>query len=380
MKTVIVKIATNIFKHMLRFIYFFLKFLPTDNNKILLCSRQGNYEPLDFVLIRQKLAEILPGIECVVICRHIGHDIKDYAVYLYALFKSMYHMATCRLCVIDSYWPAVSLLKHKDNLKVIQIWHAIGKVKKSGYQTIGMRSGRKSEYSQILNMHENYDYVIAGAEMWTPYYCESFNIAEEKILNFGLPRIDYLINTEESNKEKFREQFPQWAGKQIILYAPTFRRNMKTQWHDIQQSITNNDDVILIIKKHPGQIKHKASGSDNTISLDSWETIDLLSVCDYLITDYSAIALEAMVLRKKTYYWVYDYEKYIENNGLNIDLFKEFPGCVFNDIYELMKEIKNDINKEGAVSSNCEKYLPKDLGNATNKIAGLCADILCGKE
>ena len=74
----------------------------------------------------------------------------DYLKFSAVMFKSMYHLATSRVCVLDSYWPPVSLLKHKEELRVIQIWHAIGKIKQSGLQSVGKKSGRKAEYADFL--------------------------------------------------------------------------------------------------------------------------------------------------------------------------------------------------------------------------------------
>lgn len=290
------------------------------------------------------------------------------------MFTSMYHLATSKLCIIDSYWPAVSLLKHKKKLKIIQIWHAIGKIKKSGYQTLGKKSGRKSEYAYALNMHKNYDYVIAGASVWNKYYCESFNISEDKILNYGLPRIDYLLNTEEYNRKKFFCQFPEFRDKKIILYAPTFRRNMKSGWEKIIDSV--NKDYVLIIKKHPGEYLHTKKTADNVYYLENWKTIDLIAVCDYFITDYSAAALEAAVLKKKTYYWLYDYKEYIENNGLNINLKSEAELYAFKDIGKLMESICCENYDMNFIERYRRKYLPENLGHATDNIVDLIKKLM----
>lgn len=50
---------------------------------------------------------------------------------------------------------------------------------------------------------------------------------------------------------------------------------------------------------------------------------------DYVITDYSALTMDACLLNKKLLLYVYDYEKYEKENGLNIDLFKELKNCVY---------------------------------------------------
>lgn len=385
MKTKAVQLAICFAKVLLRVIYFFLKLMPVNHDKMVFCSRQSNDMPLDFELIYTELMIRRPQTKCVFICKHIGDGVMEYVRYAKALFRSMYHLATSRLCIIDSYWPAVSMLAHKKHLKVIQLWHSIGKVKKSGYQTIGKKSGRKTEYAKLLHMHENYDYVVAGAEIWNQYYCESFHITEDKILNYGLPRIDYLLKTESQNRERFFREHSAWRDKKIVLYAPTFRRNMESQSRRMLDA-ARCEDFILLVKKHPGQLFTGYEEDGNIVMLDTWKAIDLLSVCDILITDYSAIAIEAAVLKKTTYYWVYDYTHYIENNGLNIDLYGLFPGYVYEDADELFAAVRNDLAGKECDGSKCSadkvsgtyarEYLPEQLDYATNRITGLIKDLL----
>jgi CDP-ribitol ribitolphosphotransferase len=96
---------------------------------------------------------------------------------------SMYHLATAKVCVLDAYWPVVSMLRHKKGLTVIQMWHALGKIKQSGYQTLDKESGRSKELSHLLCMHKNYDYIIAGGKARNPYYVASFGTTEDKLVN-----------------------------------------------------------------------------------------------------------------------------------------------------------------------------------------------------
>ena len=384
------KIAICFAKLLLRTIYFFLKLVPESPGKVVFCSRQSDERPLDFELLYAEIMERRPQTECVFICKHIGHGMREYIRYAKALLRSMYHLATSSVCILDSYWPAVSMLTHKKSLKVVQIWHSIGKVKKSGYQTIGRKSGRKAAYAKLLHMHENYDYVVAGAEIWNPYYCASFQITEDKILNYGLPRIDYLLKTEAANRERFFREHPAWREKKIVLYTPTFRRNMESQSQRLLDA-ARGEDFIFLVKKHPGQFFTGYEEGGNIAMLDTWKAIDLLAACDILITDYSAIAVEAAVLKKTTYYWVYDYAHYIENNGLNIDLYGLFPGYVHEDAKELLAAVRRDLagtecggdvrDLTGRFSGTyARKYLPRRLSHATDQITGLIMDFLSERK
>lgn len=375
-KTRFVQISIFILKSLMSFIYFIFKLFPSKQNKILFCSRQSDDVPLDFAILDEAVREYICGIQTVIICSRIENNLKGYIHFSICMFQSMYHLATSRVCIIDSYWPAVSMLKHKKNLKIIQIWHSLGKTKKSGYQAIGKKSGRKTEFAYMLKMHQKYDYLIGGAPIWNRYYCEAFNIEEEKILNYGLPRIDYLIDTEESNRELFFRQFPELKNKKIVLYAPTFRKRMKSRWNEII-NVQKKDDIIIIIKNHPGQSVHNNKiYSKNIYSIEDWKTIDLIAVCDYIITDYSSIALEAAVLKKKTFYWTYDYDEYMKNSGINIDLKREVPDNLSDDINKIIDNIENDNYNIKQQEKYIYKYLPHQLGGSTEKIVNLIADLL----
>lgn len=370
MRNQVIRLAIFLFKIILKFIYCIFKLFTIPQNKVLFCSRQSNEVSLDFMLIQDELRRRDMSMQYICICRNIGNGIGDYFKFMVAMVKSMYHLATAKVCVLDSYWPPVSLLKHRKSLTVVQIWHAIGKIKKSGHASLGAVSGRSTDLAKLLNMHANYDHIIAGAEFWNQFYCESFDVPEEMLLNYGLPRIDYLLNTADKNREKFFRENPQLKDKKIILYAPTFRRNMEAKWDQIIGKV-DYDKFALIIKNHPSQRIYGQKPQGQVYYFDDWKTMDLMAVCDYVITDYSAIALEAAVLSKKTFYWTYDYDEYVANNGINIDLFDAAPGHIYSDVNQLIKAIEEDKYDMKVLSNYRKKYLPKDLGMSTKKICDL---------
>src|SRR5699024_769867 len=141
-----------------------------------------------------------------------------------------------------------SLLKHKKSLTIIQMWHALGKIKKSGYQTLGKESGRSKKTADLLQMHRNYDLVIAGGQAWNRYYEESFRVSADKIVNIGLPRIDFLIQKESENREKVLKIYPDFVHKTVILYAPTFRRNINSSasWEEFIEFIDFSKYVVIV--------------------------------------------------------------------------------------------------------------------------------------
>jgi len=308
-------------------------------------------------------------VEITAICCRYSRK-RELPKFVIASLRSLYHLATSKVCVLDAYWPIVSILKHKDELTVIQMWHSLGKVKKTGYQTLGSPYGSSEKLAKYMNMHRNYDYIIAGGRSWNMYYCEAFDTTEDVLVNIGLPRIDYLLDTQSINRSVFFNAYTNLEHKTIILYAPTFRHSFDASLY-IEDLINSIDysRYALIVKAHPNQ--QLAIHNPAALTCDDFKAIDLLAVCDFLITDYSAIAIEAAVLNKKTFYYLYDLEHYIECNGVNIDLPTLMDGCVYKNATDLVEAIISNEYPQEKLDLYRAMYLPNELGISTKKLSDL---------
>jgi len=370
------KLVISVMKFFLGILYAIFKIRKTNKNKVTFLSRQSDKLTLDFKMTQEELLRVKPETQIVTITSRLeGESSGGILKFGIATLKSMYHMANSSVVILDAYWPAVSILNHKKDLTVIQMWHAMGKIKQSGYQTLGKESGRSIDMAHLMKMHEGYTYIIAGGPKWNPFYCLSFNTTEDKLKNYGLPRIDYLLNTKEGNREKILEKYPEFKGKKVVLYAPTFRRNIEIHWEEIVEAVTG-EGVVLVVKGHPNQ-KLELTDSmreKGVYDCPEFSSVDMLSLADYIITDYSAIAVEAAVLNVKTLYFCYDYEEYREKNGMNIDLYSVMPGLVFKDADGLAEVIKTDSYDQEKLDKYIRDYLPSDLGHSTEKIVKLIVE------
>lgn len=343
-----------------------LKALPVDSRKILFLSRQSNDVSLDAALLIAELQSRCPDLKVVCICCRVEKTFSSKIRFMNCLLRSLYHLATSRVCVLDSYWPAVSTLKHKSELKVIQMWHALGKIKQSGQQALDRPGGRERRIANVLKMHQGYDFVIAGGEAWNRFYCESFGVSEGSIRNVGLPRIDYLLHNAESIRERIVASYPFLGDKQVILYAPTFRRVGGAKVSALLDAI-DLDRFCVVAKPHPNQ---QIEADSRTMECPTVSAMELLTVAEYLVTDYSAISLEAAALEVKTIYYVHDYDLYRETTGVNIDLYAEMPGCVFQDADDIPAILTGEYPYE-SFERYREKYLYSCVGESTKAIADI---------
>ena len=111
----------------LNFIYAVLKLFPTQKNKVLFLSRQSNTLTLDFKMTQEELRRERPDIKIVTICHRLEGEGSGAAAFAKSTLKSMYHLATSSVCVLDAYWPAVSILHHKKSLTVIQMCNMLAR-------------------------------------------------------------------------------------------------------------------------------------------------------------------------------------------------------------------------------------------------------------
>lgn len=373
MKKKIILIGIKSFKICLSIVYACFKIFSVKDNRVVFISRQNDELSLDFKLIEEELVKRNPEIIIKPICCRMDDRRKGKVSFLLALIKSLRYLAISSVCVIDSYWPAVSMLNHKEELTVIQIWHALGAIKKFGYQTLGKEYGRDREISVAMFMHRKYDFVIAGGHAWNKYFAEAFDVSENQIINIGLPRIDYLLNTEKENREKVLEKYPQFNNKPVILYAPTFRRSANKSPIDL---INKLDDgrYNIVIKSHPNQPIEFDGAS--VYYCPEFSTMEMLSISEYVITDYSAVAIEAAVLDKKTLYYLYDYEEYLKANGLNVDPMKTMPGCSFKEADSIVEIIDKNIYPYNQLKKYKDNYLPEKMGQSTSELVRVILDCL----
>lgn len=358
-----------------------LKLFPAKRGKMLFLSRQTNSPSVDAELLFDELKKRDSSLEIICICKRVDVGFLNRVRFAGCLLKSLYHLSTAQVCVLDSYWPAVSILKHKKTLKVVQMWHALGKIKRSGWQTIGLPGGRNATVSRLMKMHEGYDFVIAGAPSWNPFYCASFGVSESVIRNVGLPRIDYMIRERGRLRESVIRRHPMLRERPVVLYAPTFRRGLLDSGAAFANALLASLDFsryAVIVKAHPNQ-KLSLKAFD-VVECSGFSALELLSVAEYLVTDYSAIALEAAALGVKTLYYVPDYDEYRLLNGLNVDLFEIMPGCVYADPSDVASAMRRPY-PQSSLDAYRRKYLPETLGASAKAVADVVvfeAGLSCG--
>lgn len=354
----------------LRVIYFFLKLLP-QKNKITCISRQTDTPTQEFLMLKSRIAKENPKVQVVILCKTLKGGAKATLVskclYGFHVFVQMYHTATSKVVVLDTYCIPVSLLKHKENLKVIQMWHSMGTMKLFGYTALDTLEGSGSRLARLMRMHRNYDYVFASSDAYKQHLANGFDCDINKIMTMPLPRLDLLKSREyeQDVRERIFSKYPSLKAKPVVLYCPTFRLEEKDFEKALKKLISAFDfeKYNLVVKLHP---LSKVVLPENVADAKGFSSMDLLFVADHVISDYSCIVYEAAVRGIPLYFYDFDIDMYLQNRGLAIDYFGELPGTISKEPKGIMKAIESDYDRERLIAF-ANKYVTP-IEDVTGKI------------
>lgn len=293
--------------------------------------------------------------------------------------------ATSKVIVLDEYTPQIHLINLKGGTKIIQLWHACGAFKTFGFSRLGKPMGSP----QNTRMHRSYDYVTVSSKYCQKCHSEGFGIATKRVVPTGIARTDIFFDEEYKQNfiNKFYEDYPNLKDKKIILFAPTFRGDVKeTAYYPMDLFDINDvcselgDDYAIIIKHHPF-IKEKhhipEKYADRVIDLsESTEINDLLFVSDLIITDYSSLVFEASLVNVPMLFYAYDLEGYIKDRDFYFDFKSNIPGKICTSFISLMDAVKSGDYEQEKIKPFRDMFFDKLDGNSSQRIADLIYECL----
>jgi CDP-ribitol ribitolphosphotransferase len=290
-------------------------------------------------------------------------------------------LATAGTILIDDYYPVVYGISLRKNTQLIQLWHAVGAFKTFGYSRVGKPGGP----SPSSKAHRNYTKAIVSAQEVAKYYAEGFGIPVERVVATGIPRTDVFFDEaiREQTRASILRQFPAFQGKQVILFAPTFRGNgAKTAYYDYDRldfnqlyDLCKEKNAVFILKIHPFvDEKPPIPEGMEDVFFDlshQREINDLLFLADVLITDYSSTCFEYALLGGPMLFYAYDLEEYISQRDFYYP-YKDFvPGRICQTMEELLRAMHEEDYQQEKVAPFRHKYFDHTDGRSTDRVVDL---------
>ena len=334
MKKLIVSVAS----FLLLTLYKLFSLFPT-RNRIACLSRQSNQAPIDFLLLKTELERINSPFKAIILAKTLDNKI----LYCLHIIKQVYYIATSKAVVLDSYCIPVSLLDQNIKAPVVQMWHAMGNMKKFGYTAIGTEEGRSKSEAALFKMHRGYDAVLISSKNFIADYAAGFGVDPSIILEAPLPKTDLLIDPDyrKAKCEEIYSEFPDLRLKKNICYCPTFRRNASKNESLAMANLLNAinfEKYNFIHKPHPISTQ---KFNDPRV-LEDYGAFDMLYIADYIISDYSTVIYEAGLLDIPIYLYGYDWNEYRQKRSLNINIEHDIPALFTNDPETIIQAIESN--------------------------------------
>jgi CDP-glycerol glycerophosphotransferase len=178
-------------------------------------------------------------------------------------------------------------------------------------------------------------------------FASAFKIPADRCLEFGYPRTDHF-RRHDSIEARQMLAIPDHIGE-LVGYFPTWRDDgfdflggSGFSFDQLNDALVESNR-LLMFKAHPNfaNIAPKDTTWSNVRILDS--TVDLYQVlpaCDILVTDYSSIAYDYLLLDRPIIYFVPDHERYVRNRNVYFSFDDMAVGPVVidcDDLYALLR-------------------------------------------
>lgn len=215
--------------------------------------------------------------------------------------------------------------------------------------------------SDVLKQPRQVDYALCPSRGCAKLYNAQYGIPIEKQLYIMPPRVWFLFQ-----KKHVLYNWINRKKKQVIIWLPTFRRLKGTQRTDsflvnpfpllteedgfqkVDKTLEKNNQLLLI-KKHPREkgdlkipdfCKNIVSITEETLQKKGLLLQEVLGETAALITDYSGIAFEYMLLKRPICYVITDMKEYFR--GFAVDHpFDYMPGVKVQTLSELLNFLES---------------------------------------
>ncbi len=270
----------------------------------------------------------------------------------------------------DNFMPMADL-NFKKGTVITQLWHGEGALKKIGLHVNQPEEIKKRE----LRLYSKYTYLVCSSPAVVPIYAEAFNMPESRVLPLGSARTDALYRPFDYKAERaaFDLKYPECKGKKLAVYAPTFRDDPEKDGalmshFDIDAFNRRfGDEYALIIRLHP-QV-HAPADLTGAVDATGYGNIgQLLQLCDLLITDYSSICMDFVLLRKPCIFYAFDLEYYNSSRSFYSDYRTLVPGKIAEDFPALLDAIADPELDEQKLSDFTAYHFGTPDGKAAERV------------
>lgn len=297
------------------------------------------------------------------------------------LLSCLWHIATAKTIFYTHAKPPLVNVKKQT---VICLWHGIPLKK------ISLGNERAEEA---------FSFLPSSGEFYNRVMKQCFDVLDSQLAVTGFPRNDLLFTPDNAIKRLIGDSHCK-GYKKALLWMPTFRKSERlggvdgAVTHtgfplfqtDDQLSELNEQlkslDLLMLIKLHPLQdlsgMDLKAFDNIKMLTNDALENAnvqlyELVGDCDALLTDYSSVYFDYLLLDRPIGFIIDDIEDYLKSRGFVVENPLELmPGEKIKTIAELYSFLLNTASEKDDYKALRERLC---LGIHTHRDGDSCKRI-----
>ncbi|WP_411343959.1 CDP-glycerol glycerophosphotransferase family protein [Paenibacillus sp. WLX1005] len=264
----------------------------------------------------------------------------------------------------------------------VELWH--------GFPIKGMAfmdREEKTDPAEIFGYWSDINIIASYSPLYNTLMnaCNGARIEQYQIT--GMPRNDLLFN--DNSTQRLTKMIPELAGKKILFFMPTFRKSVVTpEKIDGRKTESNlfgfehfdqaafahflqENNLALVVKLHPFEEAYFLDSfadwnaqniyflTNEMLIAEQADLYELLGAADLLMTDYSSVYFDYMLLDRPLLFTPVDLEQYRETRGFLLEPYEYWtPGPKALDQQQLTDAISVYLHDPTAYREQRQQLLP----------------------
>jgi CDP-glycerol glycerophosphotransferase (TagB/SpsB family) len=203
----------------------------------------------------------------------------------------------------------------------VNLWHGLA-WKKIGPQE--SPKGMKRLWRRlIVRKLFQAEHVLCSSSKHIEVMQAAFNVTDENFIKCGQPRNEFFHNKSEVKKvsQTVRSKLGFSSQDKLVAYLPTFRAN--EHQFSIDENLALKKDQLdfsnikILTKLHHVDLQKEISRSATfsvAIDISDFNTQEILAAADVLITDYSGVFFDFLLLDRPIVHLLTDYTDYVQRD------------------------------------------------------------------
>lgn len=281
---------------------------------------------------------------------------NGFKVRLSGTVRSIFDIITSKYAVICCFRSDISTV-WLGGATILNTWHGlplkhIGRDAEKSNDTV-----IKKVYKVIREFPYKREYYISTSKKVSEIYSRAFEVPNYRVKECGQARNDSLYNQDTYNYFYQLVSIP-FKNARVITYMPTHRQEgkKKQSLHELLdleriQHLCEQYNCVFIAKKHYYHQKEneKIEGFSRIFEITSLnaDPQKLLSSTSVLITDYSSVYIDYLLLDRPMVFYAYDLEDYLKNERSMYFSYKEAsPGEIVTCRRDLASAIERALTND----------------------------------